>query len=352
MTTRQAFVDRMNDSILGAFDIATTYLGLKLGLYRSLADDGPATSAELAARTGTNERLVREWLEQQGATERLEVEQVGGEWRFALPAEHAGVLLDTDALDCVGGNMLAMIAELGQVPRLVESFRTGEGIPYADYGPDEVEGQMMGNRAVYRLQLKSWFAAIPDVAARLADGSARVLDIGCGAGWSSVSIAHAYPGVRVDGIDLNPASIDAAVELAEDEKVTGQVTFEVRDAATMAGAGYDVATMFEMLHDLARPVEALRSAREALGAGGVVLVADEPVADAYAGAESDDFERRHYGWSVLHCLPASMAEAGSAATGTVMRPDTMRSYAQQAGFAEMEILEVDGAAYKLYLLRP
>jgi 2-polyprenyl-3-methyl-5-hydroxy-6-metoxy-1,4-benzoquinol methylase len=353
VTARQAFVDRMNDSILGAFDVAATYLGLKLGLYRSLADDGPATSAELAARTGTNERLVREWLEQQGATERLEVTTDGdGSLRFALPADHAGVLLDPDALDGVGGNMLALIAELGQVPRLVESFRTGEGIPYADYGPDEVEGQMMGNRAVYRTQLKSWFAAIPDVAARLADGSARVLDIGCGGGWSSVSIAHAYPGVRVDGIDLNPGSIEAAMQLAQDEKVTDQVTFEVRDAATLAGAGYDVATMFEMLHDLARPVEALRSAREALGPGGVVLVADEPVADSYLGAASDNFERRHYGWSVLHCLPASMAEPDSAATGTVMRPATLRSYAEQAGFAEMEILAVDGAAYQLYLLRP
>jgi hypothetical protein len=351
VTARQDFVDRMNDSILGAFDVATTYLGLKLGLYRSLADDGPATAAELAARTGTNERLVREWLEQQGATERLVAEQVDGEWRFTLPAEHAGVLLDTDALDCVGGNMLALIAELGQVPRLVESFRTGEGIPYADYGPDEVEGQMMGNRAVYRQQLKSWFAAIPDVAAGLADGSARVLDIGCGAGWSSVSIAHAYPGVRVDGIDLNPASIEAARQLGQDEKVTDRVTFEVRDAATLAGAGYDMATMFEMLHDLARPVEALRSAREALGPGGVVLVADEPVADSYQAAASDGFERRHYGWSVLHCLPASMAEPDSAATGTVMRPDTLRSYAQAAGFAEMDILPVHGAAYRLYLLR-
>jgi 2-polyprenyl-3-methyl-5-hydroxy-6-metoxy-1,4-benzoquinol methylase len=352
VTTRQAFVDRMNDSILGAFDVATTYLGLKLGLYRSLADDGPATAAELAARTGTNERLVREWLEQQGATERLEAVRVGEDWRFALPAEHAAVLLDTDALDCVGGNMLALIAELGQVPRLVESFRTGEGIPYADYGPDEVEGQMMGNRAVYRLQLKSWFAAIPDVATRLADGTARVLDIGCGAGWSSVSIAQAYPGVRVDGIDLNPGSIEAAVRLAEDEKVTDQVRFEVRDAATLAGAGYDLATMFEMVHDLAHPVQALRAAREALGPAGVVLIADEPVADSYQAAASDDFERRHYGWSVLHCLPASMTEPDSAATGTVMRPDTLRSYARQAGFTEVDILQVPGAAYALYLLRP
>ena len=145
--TREAFVQRMNDATLGAFDIASTYLGLKLGFYRSLADDGPATAAELAERTGTNERLVREWLEQQGATELLAATNDGGEWRFALPPEHAGVLLDPDALDGVAGTMLSLVADLAQVPRLVESFRTGVGIPYADYGPDEAEGQAMGTQA-------------------------------------------------------------------------------------------------------------------------------------------------------------------------------------------------------------
>jgi 2-polyprenyl-3-methyl-5-hydroxy-6-metoxy-1,4-benzoquinol methylase len=135
------------------------------------------------------------------------------------------------------------------------------------------------------------------------------------------------------------------------EGVSDRVTFEVRDAARLSGAGYDVACMFEMLHDLARPVEALVSAREALRPGGVVLVADEPVADAYAGP-ADESERRHYGWSLLHCLPASMSEAGSAATGTVMRPHTLRAYASEAGFTTVEVLPVDSVAFRLYLLRP
>jgi SAM-dependent methyltransferase len=349
--TREAFVQRMSDATLGAFDIASTYLGLKLGFYRSLAEDGPATAAELARRTGTDERLVREWLEQQGATELLAATNDGDEWRFALPAEHAGVLLDPDALDGVAGTVLSLVAELAQVPRLVESFRTGVGIPYADYGPDEAEGQAIGSRPVYRVEIESWFAAVPELAERLADGSARVLDIGCGAGWSSVSIAHAYPGVTVDGVDLNPGSIEAAQRVAVAEGVTDRVRFEVRDAATLSGAGYNVATMFEMLHDLARPVEALRIAREALGPGGVVLVADELVADAYAGS-ADESERRHYGWSLLHCLPASMTEPGSAATGTLMRPDTVRGYAREAGFATVDVLPVESVAFRLYLLRP
>ncbi len=348
---REELVERMGVATLGVFDIATTYLGVKLGLYRSLADDGPATAAELAARTGTHERLVREWLEQQGATELLDATNDGGEWRFALPAGHADVLLDPDALDGVAGTVRSLVADLSQVPRLVESFRTGVGIPYADYGPDEAEGQALGTRPVYRAEVESWLAAVPDLAERLASGTARVLDIGCGIGWSSVCMAKAFPGLVVDGVDLDPGSIAAARQVAESEGVADRVRFELRDAATLAGAGYDLATLFEMLHDLARPVEALRAAREALNPDGVVLVADEPCEDAFAGP-ADEQERRHYGYSVLHCLPASMTEPGSAATGTLIRPDTVRRYARDAGFSSVEVLPVESVAFRLYLLRP
>jgi len=348
--TREAFLQRMNASVLGAFDIASTYLGVKLGLYRSLAEDGPATAAELASRTGTNERLVREWLEQQGATELLDVTN-NGEWRFSLPPEHAELLLDPDDLDQVAGTVLSLIGDLAQVPRLVDSFKTGVGIPYADYGPDVAEGQSRGTRPIYRTEIQSWFAAVPDLAGRMAEGNARVLDIGCGIGWSSVSIAQAYPGVTVLGVDLDPESIAAARRVADAEGVADRVTFEVRDVGTLSGAGYDVATMFEMLHDLSRPVEVLRVARDAVAPGGVVLVADEPVGDAYAGP-ADDEERRFHGWSLLHCLPASMAEPDSAATGTLIRPDTVRRYALEAGFTDVERLPVDSEAFHLYLLRP
>ncbi|HEX5088456.1 MAG TPA: class I SAM-dependent methyltransferase [Nocardioides sp.] len=348
---REDYVQRMGAAVLGAFDIASTYLGVRLGFYQSLADEGPATAAELAARTGTNERLVREWLEQQGANELLDARNDAGEWRFGLPADHAAVLLDPDALDGVAGTVLSVVADLAQVPRLVGSFRTGEGIPYADYGPDEAEGQARGTRPVYRAELESWLAAVPDLSARLATGGARVLDIGCGLGWSSVAMAKAHPGLVVDGVDLDPGSIAAAKEVAESEGVADRVRFEVRDAATLAGAGYDLATMFEMLHDLARPVDVLRAAREALGPGGVVLVADEPCAEAFVGP-ADEEERRYYGYSLLHCLPASMAEPGSAATGTVIRPDTVRRYAGDAGFSAVEVLPVESVAFRLYLLRP
>jgi 2-polyprenyl-3-methyl-5-hydroxy-6-metoxy-1,4-benzoquinol methylase len=350
-TRREVFTERMTASAGGAFDVATAYLGLQLGFYRSLADDGPATAAELSERTGTNERMVREWLEQQAATEVLEAARDGDAWRFTLPGDHAEVLLDPEAIDGLGGLITTQLACLTLVPRLRDSFRTGIGIPFADYGGDMIEGQADSSRPVYKAELGSWFAAIPDISDRLARPSARILDIGCGLGWSSVLMAGLFPNARVDGIDLDDASIAAARANAADGHVADRVTFEVRDAATLAGAGYDVATMFEMLHDLAHPVHVLRAARAALAPGGAVLVADEITSDAFTGP-ADDAERRHYGWSVLHCLPAAMTEPDSAATGTVIRPDTVRAYATDAGFASVEILPVESVAFTLYLLRP
>ena len=349
---REMFVRRLMDATGGAFDVAAAYLGLRLGLYRSLVDDGPATSVELAQRTGTNERLVREWLEQQAATEMLDARRdETGNWRLSIPDEHASVLLDPDAIDGMGGTVRALAGDLAVLPRLVDAFRTGRGIPYAEYGADGAEGQAQSTRPIYRTELATWFAAMPDVSARLTEETARVLDIGCGFGWSSVSIARAFPAARIDGVDLDAASIDAARAVAEQAGVDERVRFDVRDAASLAGAGYDVVTMFEMLHDLAHPVDALRAAREALAPGGVVLVADEITEEAFDGP-AGEADRRHYGWSILHCLPASMTEPDSAATGTVIRPATVRAYAQAAGFSTTEILPVDSVAFRLYLLRP
>jgi len=350
-TRREAFTRRLTEATNGGFDVAAAYLGLRLGLYQSLADDGPATPAQLAARTGTNERLIREWLEQQAATEILEATRDGRDgdaWRFSLPADYADVLLEPDALDGTGGTIKAQIACFTLLPRLVEAYRSGHGIPFADYGPDMIEGQAASTRPVYSAELATWFAAVPEVAVRLASKTARILDIGCGEGWSTVTMARAFPNARVEGVDLDPASIEAAMATAEREGVADRVSFEVRDAASLAGAGYDVATMFEMLHDLSHPVEVLRAAREALAPGGVVLVADEITEDEFAGPAGEG-DRRHYGWSVLHCLPASMTEPDSAATGTVIRPSTVRAYAEQAGFTSIEILPVESVAFRLYL---
>jgi ubiquinone/menaquinone biosynthesis C-methylase UbiE len=200
----------------------------------------------------------------------------------------------------------------------------------------------------------SWFPAIADVHARLsAPPGACVADLGCGSGWSSIAIAKAYPHAFVDGIDNDAASIDTARANAAAEGLQDRVRFFVRDAGELGLDGvYDVVTIFEALHDMARPVEALENARRLLAEGGTTIVADERVAEEFS-APGDDLERLMYGYSVVHCLAVGRADhEHSAATGTVMRPATLREYAQVAGFARVETLPIDNDFWRFYRLDP
>lgn len=349
---RTTFLDLMTRATDGALHVAGVYLGAKLGLYAAL-QVAPATSAELAARTAMDERLVREWLHQQATSGVLIASNKPEGWSYALPAEHHALLLDPDDPDRVTGSVLSMVAELRQLPRLLESFRTGRGIPYDDYGPDESTGQAMSSRGLYRARVPQWLDALP-VARRLREDGGSILDVGCGHGWSTITMAEALPSVMVDGIDLDRDSIAAAEVNRLTSQAADRVSFQVRDAAEMAGAGYDLVTMFEMLHDLSRPVAALRTARATLREGGVVLVVDEPTAEEFLG-RPDAMEARQFGWSVLACLPMSLVEPGSAATGAVMRPSTLRRYADEAGFSSVDVLgaaDPDTESLRLYLLRP
>jgi 2-polyprenyl-3-methyl-5-hydroxy-6-metoxy-1,4-benzoquinol methylase len=179
-----------------------------------------------------------------------------------------------------------------------------------------------------------------------------VADIACGAGWSSIAIALAYPAAEVDGFDLDALSIELARRNAAAAGVADRVRFHLRDAADadLAG-GYDLVLICEALHDLSRPVEALRTMRRLANETGAVLVVDERVAETFT-APGDDLERLFYGFSVLCCLPAGMAEQPSAATGTVLRPTTLRRYAREAGFRDAEVLPIEHDLFRLYRLIP
>lgn len=187
--------------------------------------------------------------------------------------------------------------------------------------------------------------AMPDVHARLqADPPARVADIGIGAGWSSIAIARAYPKVRVDALDLDPASVELARRNVAEAGLAERVQVELRDAADPALSGnYDLVAAFGCVHDMADPVAALRAMRRLAGENGTVFVASEPKGSArFLDANTNrDVERGYYGFSLLHCLPVGMSEQPSAGTGTVLRPDTLRGYARQAGFRDIEILPID-----------
>jgi len=349
---RDAFAEKLFQSALGYFDLLSIRLGQRLGLYEVLAE-GPVTSRELASRTGTAERYAQEWLEQQATAGILRAD-VGQEDTFSLPAGHAEVLLDGDSLSYLGASVRQLYSITNAFENVVEAFRAGGGVAHEAYGRDSVEGQGLGNRPVFLTTLPNdWLPSIPPSHERLlADPPARAVDIGCGTGWSSIAIAKAYPKVTVDGFDPDEVSIELARKNAAVEGVADRVQFHCKDAAGVAAAGpFNVATAFECIHDMARPVEVLGAVRGALADDGAMLIVDERTRDRFTG-EPDDLEAYFYGWSIFDCLPAGMYEQPSAGTGTVMRPSVLEGYAHEAGFTRFDVLPIEHDAFRLYLLRP
>jgi SAM-dependent methyltransferase len=347
--TPDALVERIFAAAVASFDIAGIYLGDRLGWYRSLTDDGPATADELAARTGTDARYAREWLEQQAVGGILEVD---AEHRFSLPVGYRDVLVDPESLSLMAPLSRMVVAALGQLPHVAEAYRSGEGHGWEAFGADMREGQAAFNRpAVTHLLGNEWLSAIADVNARLnADPPAVVVDIGCGEGWSTLAIARAYPHARVVGVDLDAPSIEAARRHAEETGLAGAVEFRAADAAALDEPA-DLALIVEAVHDMSNPVPVLRAVRESLADGGSLIVVDERVGETFA-APGDDIERFMYGWSITTCLPDGRSRQPSVATGTVMRPDTLRHYAAEAGFGSVEILPIENDFFRFYRLRP
>jgi SAM-dependent methyltransferase len=349
-TTAEEFGERIFDAVLGAQLVQAAYLGDRLGYYRVLAGGAP-TPPELAARTGTAERYAREWLEHQAVAGVLTVDDPGaapGERRYRLPAGHAEVLTDVLSPNHVLP-LARAVAGLGQhLDALVGAYRSGGGVSWAQFGVDVREGQAAANRPLFIGALpREYLPSIPRIRAVLERGG-RIADVGCGYGWSSIGIALAHPGVTVDGYDVDGPSIDVARQNAVDAGVADRVRFHCTDAATADGS-YDLVTAFECIHDLPDPVGVLASMRRIAGREGMVLVMDERVAETFT-APGDAVEQLMYGWSITCCLPDGLAHPGSVGTGAVMRPDTLRRYAHDAGFADIEVLPVDDPFFRFYRL--
>ena len=272
-TKIDAFAERIFGEVLTAMAVLNVYLGHRLGLFRALME-GPATPAELAKRAGCVERYVREWLECMAVQDYVTHDQ--GTGRFALPREHAAVLVDRDHPSYAAA-LACFVPSLGGVlPQLLQAFRTGGGVPYEAYGADVLEAIAFGNRPMFvNDYVARWLPALPDVVTRLEAG-ARVADIGCGLGWSSIALARAFPKTRIDAVDVDEASIAEARRQATEAGVADRIAFHrsaVEDAPLRGP--YDLVTAFECLHDMPYPVRALRRMRELAGPGGAVLVADE-----------------------------------------------------------------------------
>jgi SAM-dependent methyltransferase len=352
----EALVERIFEATLSTLEIAAIHIGDRLGFYRSLDAQGPATPRELASATGTVERYVREWLEQQAVAGFLTVadpDAEATERRYGLPAAHRPIFVEENDLNYLAPLARLAIGVLAPLDDLLAAYRGGAAVPYEAYGADVREGVAELNRPQFLNLLAGWLGSIPEVDARLrAQPTAHVADVACGSAWSSIAIARAYPHVTVDAVDVDPGSIDDARANVAAAGLADRVRAIVHDASDPQLPGrYDLITIFEALHDMNHPVQALRTARESLASGGSVVIADERVADRFT-APGDEIERFNYGWSVLHCLTVGMLDEDSAGTGTAIRADTVRAYASAAGFTSVDELPIEHDFWRFYRLVP
>ncbi|WP_328460660.1 class I SAM-dependent methyltransferase [Actinoplanes sp. NBC_00393] len=334
--------ERLIGALTGALELCTVEIGCKLGLYAAVRD-GANTAAELAKAAEIDERYAQEWLEQQAAAGFLTA-------TFELTPGTAAVLLDEG-----GPAYAAPAAEFAVgvgllTPTVIEAFRTGAGVPYSSY--EHLRHGIGGfNRPMFNhLLTTEWLPAVSSIDQRLqAVPGARVLDLGCGMGYSSVAMALAYPSITVRGVDLDEHSIGEARRVAAEAGVADRVSFTSADAAAASGS-YDLVTIFEALHDMGDPVGVLRNARELLSPSGSVFIGDERVSDTFI-APAGEIERLQYAFSVLHCLPATRAENPVLANGTILRAPTLLGWAREAGFEQPEVLDIPNDFWRFYHLR-
>jgi SAM-dependent methyltransferase len=351
-----AFAERIFGAVLGAQLTQAIDLGDRLGWYRALGDSGPATAGELAARTGSAERYAREWLEHQAACGILTVDDAGAPpdgRRFALPEAHAAVLADRESVAFMTPVARFTTASGRAIDRIADAYRSGDGLSWAELGDEAREAQAAANRPLFLHRLgQELLPQAPDVHARLQRGS-RVADVGCGYGWSSVGLARTYPGVTVDGYDVDEPSVVAARRIADEAGVADRVTFASDDVAGLGDdrvAAYDAVFAFECVHDMSDPVTVLAAMRRMVAPDGVVVVMDERAEDAFA-APAPEVEQLLYGYSLMCCLADGLSHQPSVGTGTVMRTGTFTEYALAAGFTGVEVLPIEDDFFRFYLLR-
>lgn len=351
--TAEEFAERIVQSMLGWAETLAFHVGDRLGWYRSLARHGASTAEELAARTSTSPRYAREWLEQQTLTGVLigDGARDADERRYTLPAGAAEALTDERSL-AYTGPLARMAAGAGvQLPALLEAYRTGGGVSWKQFGTDVRQSQADMNRPWFE-QLPATFGRIERTHSVLSRPGARVADVGMGAGWSSIALAAGYPGLQVDGFDVDEPSVELARANAEEAGVSDRVRFHVADGASLQNRGpFDAVFAFECVHDMSRPIDVLHGMRNAVADDGIVIVMDEAVGEHF-GAPGE-FDPIMYAYSLFICLPDGMSHQPSAGTGTVMRPDTLRDYARAAGFDDVAVLPIEGFGFwRFYDLLP
>ena len=325
----EQFVFRAVDEIGATLNAALVVMGDKLGLYRALAGAGPLTSAELAERTGTAERYVREWLNAQAAGGYVEYDPESG--RYTLPPEQAIALTDSESPAYLPGFFQIALGSVVDSPRITEAARSGEGFGWHEHVHDVHEGCERFFRPGYNANLiPSWLPALDGVIEKLEQG-ATVADVGCGHGSSTILLAQAYPNSTFLGSDYHDGSIETARQRAEEAGVADRVRFEVAPAAAYPGKGYDLVTMFDCLHDMGDPAGAARHVRETIAPDGTWLIV-EPRAGDRVEENLNPVGRAYYGFSTLLCTPASLSQEVGLALGAQAGEARIRDVVTAGGF--------------------
>ncbi|MET0865725.1 MAG: class I SAM-dependent methyltransferase [Nakamurella sp.] len=321
------FLGRVTTDMAATGAAGGTVIGNRLGLYRALAQ-GAATPEQFAQRTGYHLRYLTEWLRGQAAGEYISYEPTTGE--FFLTDEQAFCLADPNGPN-VSSAFLAALGYLRAEPQLTEAFRTGAGIGWHEHHEDVFVGCDAFYRPGYVAQLvPGWIPALDGVEAKLSAG-ARVADLGCGLGSSSVLLAEAYPNSTVVGSDYHTESIELARKKAADAGVTDRVSFEVATAQTFSGGNYDLITTFDALHDMGDPVAAARRVREALTPDGTWLLV-EPNASDKVEENFNPVGRLFYAGSMFLCVPNGLSQSGGYALGAQAGEAAIRQVTSEAGF--------------------
>jgi SAM-dependent methyltransferase len=325
----EEFAHKALGDVAGALTASLVVIGDKLGLYKALTK-GPATPAELATRTGTTERYVREWLNAQAAAGYVTYE--GG--RYSLPPAHAACLADEESPACVLGAFQGMTAAMRANGKVAEGFKTGCGVGWHEHDPELFIGTERFFRPGYNAHLISeWIPALDGVQEKLERG-ARVADVGCGLGASTIIMAKAFPKSTFVGFDYHAPSIEKARERARAAGVGDRVTFEVASAKQFPGEKYDVVCFFDCLHDMGDPVGAARHVRETLAPDGTWLLV-EPMAGDRVEDNLNPVGRLFYSVSTLVCTPASLAQEVGLALGAQAGEGRLRNVLEQAGFTRI-----------------
>lgn len=343
-------VQRLVDIMVGAHVSIMICLGLRLGLYRALKDAGPVTSADLAARTGLHERWVLEWLRGQATAG---VIGYRGDGRFELPVELAALLADENHVMFLGSNFDSLPAKMNFVERLPESFRTGLGLSFDDFGPETAADVEQLFRNWYRQVLVP--IALPwldGVVAKLKIG-AKVADVGCGAGIALIEMAKAFPQSEFHGYEISEHAI-ARAEANREEAGTGNVAFHnVTSDPLPADGSFDLIATFDCVHDMTQPDHVAAAIRAAVSPDGTWFIVDINCAPTFEGNLKNPFAPMLYAISVLGCMSSGLSEPGGAGLGACGLPEpAMRELVNGAGFTRFRRLHVPHPTNAYYEARP